>query len=171
VVAAVQVAVKAIARLEAMATGLAVERSPVVPMRSPPRVAAMLVPVLDGDGRGARRAAPSVPVTMPPIPIAAVMRAAVVLANAVTVSTFFGERAPIAAAGRSIRGSRQQERGQPHRCDCEARSVVAKHHMNLLLRALMASTHGLSGNSPAPQQLVLKKRAENARKSLSRRSI
>ena len=119
---AAQVAMKVIARREAVETGPAEERSPAVVMHEPLLVTAPIlleVREVARDGRG---------VVLPVLAGISAMRVAVFLANAVVATAFFGVRSPIAVVGRCGRGSRQQERGQSHHCDRETRSVVEKRH-------------------------------------------
>jgi len=117
-----QVAMKVIARSEAVETGLAEERSPVVVVHGPPLV---MAPILlearevARDGRG---------VVLPVLVGISAMRVTVFPANAVVATVFFGARSPIALVGRCGRGSRQQDRGQSHHRDRETRSVVYERH-------------------------------------------
>lgn len=128
---AAQVALEAIARSEAVETGLAEERSPVVLMHGPPLVMTPILLEVQEAARDGRGVVLPVLAVMSAICVAGGLlmpRTAVFLANAVVATAFFGARSPIAVLGRCGRRSRQQDRGQPHQRDRETRSVVEKRH-------------------------------------------
>jgi len=127
---AAQVVMEAIARSEAVATGLAVERSPVVVKGRPPQVrtprlleAREAVP----GGRSVVLHVLAVTSSMCLSSVLLVLRVAAFVANNVATA-FFGARTPIAVIGPCGPGSRQQDRGQSHHRDRETQSVVTKHH-------------------------------------------
>jgi hypothetical protein len=119
----VQVAPEAIARSEAVVTGLAEERSPVVMTPIVPEVQESA-----RDGRVVVLAVLAMMSAVCVIRVLAMAGMAIMLANAFFATVFFGARSPIAVVGRCGRGSRQQDRGQSHHCDCETRSMVEKRH-------------------------------------------
>jgi hypothetical protein len=159
-----QVAVEAVARCEAVATGLAVERRLVVPGRRVPRMVAVPVAVPDARLVMAVMAAihgsvavieSSVIAPVPPLDIA--------------VIAGFSARASIGTLGRCDRGQRQQSDGQPHEGDCETRSVFAKRHSGPPL-----TWSDLFDEHPSGIFIAVpgrEKSPENSRKSLRRTPI
>jgi hypothetical protein len=175
VMMAVQMAVEAAPRREAVATGLAVERSPVVVKRRPPQVMTPRLPVVKEVVRDARGLVLPVMTAMSairPMCVPVLTKVAVFSANARPAAAFFGTRAPIAVIGRCERGSRQQDRGQSHHRDHETRSVLLKYHGE----PPFACSDGFDARrfgkfSGGPRSPFEEKHAENARKSLRRESI
>jgi hypothetical protein len=128
---AAQVAPEAIALGKAVVTGLAEERSPLVVTRGPALVMTPIALEVQEPARAGRVVVLAVPVVMSAVCVTGVLPVSgmsIVLANAFVATVFFGARSPIAVVGGCGSGSRQQDRGQSHHCDCEARSVVEKRH-------------------------------------------
>jgi hypothetical protein len=98
---AAQVAMEAIARSEAVVTGLAIERSPVVVKSRPPQVRTLRPLVVQEAVCGARGGVPHVLAVTSAMCVSSVLlvlRVAAFVANTV-VTASFGTRTPIAVVG------------------------------------------------------------------------
>jgi hypothetical protein len=154
-----QVAVKAIARRETVAAGLAVVASCVPAVGRAPRVMASRqvtprVPAMRRSmGEVALPAVAAVPVTrVPLVAIALLFHAPLVAPAALVVTTglvrlpagvahFFGVPPAIAAIRVRSRGKRQQQRGEPRQCHCEKRPVVVDHAGPPVVRSDVFDAH------------------------------
>jgi hypothetical protein len=167
-----QVLKEEIARSDAAATGLAVERSPVVVRSCPPQLRTPRLLRVREAARGFVLLVPALTSAMCVSSVLLVLRVATVAANIVAATGLFGTRTPIALVGRCGPRSPQQERRQSRHGDRQTQSMIAKHHGEPPIACSLDFDAGAPGKfTGGPEARSKKKSGENARKSLRRRPI